>query len=244
MIEYLEKQGLTKYESRVYISLVKEGLSTAHQISQKSKVPYGKIYTVLASLVEKGFLKNFEGVPQRFQALDPTIVINHNIRKKEEELNTFKEQSKKLIRGMGELSNKKKEPMDKVKTIEGYKNYLNLSIELHNKTKKRWYTISELSTYKPHIDVYKECIKRGVKVKILVSLPEANEEKIKIWKETGAELRGVDIYPTKFSVIDDTDVTLRLAKDKKYISLWLKNNALAQIMADYFDNMWKTAKKL
>jgi len=53
--------GLTIYEQKVYVNLVKSGISTAHEISKKSNVPYGKIYTVLASLHEKNLLLNMIG---------------------------------------------------------------------------------------------------------------------------------------------------------------------------------------
>ena len=52
-ISYLKKLGLTGYEAKVYLSLVKIGKSKAKDICNDSKVPYGKIYDVLNSLVNK-----------------------------------------------------------------------------------------------------------------------------------------------------------------------------------------------
>lgn len=241
----LDLFGLTRYEEMVYISLVKLGLSTAHEISKKSKVPYGKIYTVLASLHEKKFIIKYEGIPQRFAAADPKVIFDEKVREKEEELVRYRQKSESIIKKLGTLSNKKNEQsLDKIKTIEGYKNYLNLSVELHKKAEKTWHSISELSTYKPHIEAYKECIGRGVKVKMLVSLPEATEEKIRIWKKIGVELRGIDMHPAKFSVIDDKEITIRLTKEKKYVSLWIQNPALSHIMKNYFEILWEEAKPL
>ncbi|MBU2589957.1 MAG: hypothetical protein KJ939_02765 [Nanoarchaeota archaeon] len=241
----LKKYGLTEYESKVYIALVKQGLSSAYEISKKSTVPYGKIYPVLASLEEKKFIRKLSGKPQRFVALDPKLVIEEQVRKKEQELLMFKQQSEKSIKELGSLSQKKyEEPLENIRIIEGYKNYLNLSVELHKKAKKCWCSISELSTYKPHIDAYKDCIKRGIKVKMLVSIPEATPDKIKLWKKVGIELRGVQLQPTKFSIIDNESVTLRLTRQKKYISLWIQNPALAEIMNGYFQTLWVNAKPL
>jgi len=43
----LEKIGLTSYEIRTFSALLKAGEQTASDLSQKSGVPYSKIYEVL-----------------------------------------------------------------------------------------------------------------------------------------------------------------------------------------------------
>ena len=48
----LEKIGMTSYEIKTYTSLLKGGELTASELSQKSGVPYSKIYEVLGSLEE------------------------------------------------------------------------------------------------------------------------------------------------------------------------------------------------
>ena len=54
----MENLGLTGYEIRVYLSLLDTGSMTAADISKKSGVPYSKIYEVLNSLEEKGWLES------------------------------------------------------------------------------------------------------------------------------------------------------------------------------------------
>ena len=52
----LEKIGLTSYEIRAYTTLIKDGESNASEISQNSGVPYSKIYEILGTLEEKGWI--------------------------------------------------------------------------------------------------------------------------------------------------------------------------------------------
>jgi sugar-specific transcriptional regulator TrmB len=52
----LEKIGLTSYEIKTFSTLLKSGEVTASDLSQKSGVPYSKIYEVLGSLEEKGWI--------------------------------------------------------------------------------------------------------------------------------------------------------------------------------------------
>ena len=52
----LEKIGLTSYEIKTFSALLKSGEMTASDLSQKSAVPYSKIYEVLGTLEEKGWI--------------------------------------------------------------------------------------------------------------------------------------------------------------------------------------------
>ena len=48
----LEKIGLTSYEIRTFSALLRVGEQTASDLSQKSGVPYSKIYEVLGTVDE------------------------------------------------------------------------------------------------------------------------------------------------------------------------------------------------
>lgn len=62
--QLLEKAGLDKHETSVYLSLVQNGESTAGQIARSSGVPRTYTYRVLDDLMEKGFVeeRNARGI--------------------------------------------------------------------------------------------------------------------------------------------------------------------------------------
>ena len=99
----LQSLGLNMYESAAYTSLVEEGISTAFEVSKKSTVPHGKIYPVLASLEQKGFVKKFEGTPVRFIAVEPKIIIEEVIHRKELEFKELRQRSEKIISELSAL---------------------------------------------------------------------------------------------------------------------------------------------
>ena len=68
----LEKIGLTSYEIRTYTSLLKSGELTASDLSQKSGVPYSKIYEVLGTLEEKGWIGSDDSRPTKYFAKSPS----------------------------------------------------------------------------------------------------------------------------------------------------------------------------
>ncbi len=56
--ETLRELGLNAYEIDAYFALLESGQLTAMEISREAKVPYSKIYEVLNSLKEKGWIKS------------------------------------------------------------------------------------------------------------------------------------------------------------------------------------------
>ncbi|TYR80752.1 TrmB family transcriptional regulator [Priestia megaterium] len=56
IIEQLQSLGFNQYESKVYVTLVKKGASTAYQISKYSGVPRARVYDILTTLEEKGIV--------------------------------------------------------------------------------------------------------------------------------------------------------------------------------------------
>jgi sugar-specific transcriptional regulator TrmB len=76
VVEKLQKIGLTEYEAKAYMGLLNVHLSTATQLSEKSGVPRTKIYSVLESLSQKGWVKIYSGIPLLFKAVDPHKVFN------------------------------------------------------------------------------------------------------------------------------------------------------------------------
>ena len=71
----LEKIGLTSYEIRTYTALVNSGEFNASDLSQKSGVPYSKIYEVLGILEEKGWIGSDDSRPTKYFAKSPTTAL-------------------------------------------------------------------------------------------------------------------------------------------------------------------------
>jgi sugar-specific transcriptional regulator TrmB len=75
VVQKLRRIGLTEYEAKAYLILLKDHLNTASKISEKSGVPRTKIYSVLESLANKGWIKVYSGVPLLFKAVNPNTIF-------------------------------------------------------------------------------------------------------------------------------------------------------------------------
>ena len=81
LIDGLTKIGLQRYQAQVYIASFALGEATAYLIAKESGVPRAKVYSVLDSLVELGFIVK---VPAEkgmlFRALPPENTIDNSIK--------------------------------------------------------------------------------------------------------------------------------------------------------------------
>src|SRR5512136_1834770 len=73
--ECLKSLGLTKYEARVYIALLKVASATASEIHEISGVPRASVYTVIDQLLDKGLVSVSQSAPKRFAAFSPEDAI-------------------------------------------------------------------------------------------------------------------------------------------------------------------------
>jgi len=71
----LEKVGLTSYEIKSFVALIKSGENTASDLSKQSGVPYSKIYEVLSILEEKGWIGSDKSRPTKYFAKSPNSAL-------------------------------------------------------------------------------------------------------------------------------------------------------------------------
>lgn len=68
--------GFKEYEAKAYMALIGLGNATAREISEISGVPHGRIYSVLRSLADKGYIFVGEGSPAHYCAEKPSDILN------------------------------------------------------------------------------------------------------------------------------------------------------------------------
>ncbi|HET9612898.1 MAG TPA: helix-turn-helix domain-containing protein [Nitrososphaeraceae archaeon] len=71
----MENLGLTGYEIKVYLSILEGGPAIASEVSKVSGVPYSKIYEVINTLEDKGWLESNSSRPQKFFPKSPQSAL-------------------------------------------------------------------------------------------------------------------------------------------------------------------------
>ena len=72
----LSQVGLTDSEIRAYATLLKTKEPTASELSKNASIPYSKVYDVLSSLEEKGWVSSNNTRPTRYIAKSPSTGLD------------------------------------------------------------------------------------------------------------------------------------------------------------------------
>ena len=74
----LERSGLTKAESKIYISLLKMGTTRAGNIIKYTGMQSSVVHNGINSLLEKGFVSYvFSGNIREYTAINPIVIEQH-----------------------------------------------------------------------------------------------------------------------------------------------------------------------
>lgn len=93
VLSLLRDIGFTEYEGRVYVALISLGRARAKEISEITSIAYPKVYDVLASLKQKGFIEEL-GRPKVFRPVDPSKAIKSHV---EEKVSLLRSKAEQLI---------------------------------------------------------------------------------------------------------------------------------------------------
>jgi sugar-specific transcriptional regulator TrmB len=102
--EALIEFSLTDYEVKAYIALIEYGEATANQVSDRSGVPYTRVYDVLKELEEKNFVDMRRGRPSTYRPRPPSEATALFIEKVNQEL---QKNQKQIILDLKPLYEKK-----------------------------------------------------------------------------------------------------------------------------------------
>lgn len=259
----LQDIGLNAYEAAAYLSLLKFGVSEANIVCRDAEVPYGKVYTVLESLIGKGFVEVQASRPKKFRAVDPGMALDFFFEKRKAEfekemevLKGFVEEAKQVLKAVPTQKQKNEVFWTTAITESEIKKF---AISIYGEVKKSvciippTFGIPIVSSLLPEVV---KAIDRGVKIRLLVShrfislasvLSMQGEEAFCKLKK-GMEIRAVQNFNSCFGIIDDSVVVLLQLhpqdKDRilSVVKIW--DAGLAKNLGEEFELLWNSGEKL
>lgn len=246
--ELLREIGLTNYETRVYLALLDLGKSTTNQILKKAELNTGKIYDILDSLSNKGFVSIVtENGVKNFSPADPQRIYQY-IEKKKETVNLYEKSLDEFIPKILEKINNKKENI-KIEIFTGNEGYKTASLKEIRRYKEgaKLYVLGVLTEKKyPKIvhsfymeNVQPKRVLKNVKVRKIFS-EEARKEKQYI--EKGSQIKYIQ-YSSPITMNIIGDLTILEIFSSEIIMIAIESKEIAQSFIDQFELIWKLAKK-
>lgn len=169
ILKPLSDIGLSKYEAKVYLTLISEGISTAKNISSITGIPYGKVYEIINSLSYKGLVMVLPSKPMKYRAISPQQAI---VTAKKNMQERFEKLEKSLVKQLEPLFAKNKlfsGPKSIFSIINGRSNVVKKTEELIKKAKNNiniQCSANSLSRLTLHRDALKEAADKGIKISI------------------------------------------------------------------------------
>jgi len=92
----LEEFGLSEYESRAYLALLKHDSLTVSEVAYHAQIPRTKAYAVVKTLVRKGLAELLDKKPVRCRALPPEETLENLLLLEEKRVKAMKKELAKL----------------------------------------------------------------------------------------------------------------------------------------------------
>jgi len=87
--DWFETLGLTEYEATALAELLGLGRTTAPNLSEATGIPKARIYGVLDSLSDRGYVKVIPGRPKEYQAKPPEDVLDRAVENQRQDFEEF-----------------------------------------------------------------------------------------------------------------------------------------------------------
>ena len=263
--EVLEKLGLSSYQAKALISLLKCGEAKASEVSELSGVPRAKIYEVLDQLADLGLVDKIPTRPVRFRVRKPEEIVDrlkkNIIVEFEDRMGFFESMQKELVRGFTSLySPARFTTKELIRVVSVGDASERETRVMYSEAEKEINVVSRSFEYYPKVRrELVQAFERGVEVKILLlgnkfideRTKKVQQEVVKMLKaDMDAEIRfSRTVLPLRGSIVDPSydyrsGKAIFVVEDPE-TPLYLRdaavteNPSLVAGMKKYFDLIWE-----
>lgn len=246
-VRILEKIGLSKNESIIYLTLLKIGMAKVTQILKISKLNSGKVYNILESLKSKGLVSESVIDNIRHFAAAPPKEIFKYIEEKEKELKKEKNLIKKELPNLEKLRTL---ALPKIKSVSytGYEGIKIAANEALDSLKKKEEILvmgvsdtSGLQLKDFWLRWHKKRLAKNISIKLIISEKKKyysitqNIKKREIRLLRGITPTAIGIYGTERVIIADYS--------KPGSCILIQNKGITKSFITFFNQLWKISKK-
>jgi sugar-specific transcriptional regulator TrmB len=243
--QVLHEIGLNAYEIDAYISLLESGQTTAMEISKKANVPYSKIYDILNSLKDKGWIKNVETRPTKYYPTSPIEALASAKIRIEDKYAGWEQA---VIRELQPLYEKRElvERPD-ILILHGQQGIM-VKLEETLKKATREIMIAAPEFSKPVVTsatFFLEALKRTrVNVKLMVAGKAEDWRSLREGLKSIGELRIRNQMFGGGIIVDEKEAILFLGEEKPSLVIWSNHAGLVRFAREYFQFLWDSSRRM
>jgi sugar-specific transcriptional regulator TrmB len=240
--------GFTYYEDKALDAIIRESL-TVRALIKKTKIPPGKIYSVLKSLSKRGIIKESSSRPKTLYIENPAKLMASLIEQKQNKDDDVISKARFLVSSIP-----KKEEKDyffKIGTTR--EDNKEIQLKVFSDAKREVLQILN-SSHKPSMNrqqkelwesEIKNASERGVKFRALYHRDTKIPENILKLPKNKFEIRRITQDMYRIDIIDEKKVMIKIVYEDSLLFggiIFVENEKLAKNLKALFEDMWKKAK--
>jgi sugar-specific transcriptional regulator TrmB len=239
----LREMGLNAYEIDAYTVLLEGGQMTAMEISQQANVPYSKMYEVLNSLKEKGWIKSSETRPFKYYPVPPLEATRFTKLRLEDKYLNWETTVAENLQPLYE----KRELVERpdMLILRGQQAVLSKLEEVFKKASLE-IVIAAPEFAKPVFTLAAPLLGSGLKKTVNVKLMAAGKKEEWAFLKKFPGLSDLRIRDHMFGggvIADGKEAMLFLGEDKPTLVIWSNHVGLVGFAREYFQFLWDSSAK-
>ncbi len=252
LVSQLTRLGLTSYEAKAYLTLIRRDSFTAAQVARQSGLPRQRIYDVLGSLVQKGLAAARPGTVVKYAATPPDLAIELLLASHRDQLARMERDAREMVSDLKPAFDEGQEHTDPLEYIEVLRDTRAINerfAELQAGVKREIlvFTKPPYAT-PPQENVEGLKVSRSHEARSLYEFSifddPAVRRGVQRFVESGEDARFVPSLPLKLVIIDETIVMFGMedpvAGSSELTIVVVEHRSLARVLKTAYDAIWAT----
>ena len=252
LAERLTHLGLTSYEAKAYVALVRRDSYTAAQVSRMAGLPRQRIYDVLGSLVAKGLATARPGAVVKYAAVAPDVAIERLVADHRAQLADLERQAAETIAALSpafEAGQSHTDPLEYVEVLRDRRAINERFAELQASVRKEILVFTKPPYATPPqenvegIEVTRTHVAKSVYELSIFDDP-ATTEGVRRFIDAGEDARFDDHLTLKLVIIDEATVMIGMrdpvAGTADLTIMVVEHPELASVLRTAFEAVWET----
>jgi len=252
LVAQLTRLGLTSYEAKAYLTLIRRDSFTAAQVARQSGLPRQRIYDVLGSLVQKGLAAARPGTVVKYAATPPELAIELLLAAHREQLDQMELDARQMVTDLKpafEAGQEHTDPLEYIEVLRDRRAINERFAELQANVKKEIlvFTKPPYAT-PPQENVEGLRVIRTLEARSMYEFSIFDDAAVmrgvQRFVDAGEQARFVPSLPLKLVIIDETIVMFGMedpvAGSAELTIVVVEHQSLARVLKTAFDAIWAT----
>ena len=252
LVAQLTRLGLTSYEAKAYLTLIRRDSFTAAQVARQSGLPRQRIYDVLGSLVQKGLAAARPGTVVKYAATPPELAIELLLAAHREQLDQMELDARQMVTDLKpafEAGQEHTDPLEYIEVLRDRRAINERFAELQANVKEEIlvFTKPPYAT-PPQENVEGLRVIRTLEARSMYEFSIFDDAAVmrgvQRFVDAGEQARFVPSLPLKLVIIDETIVMFGMedpvAGSAELTIVVVEHQSLARVLRTAFDAIWAT----